>query len=152
MVAALVFTHVCVTALQRWPWRSAWMSAWTPWISSWTITSVRAWTSCGQGNGRILSRQSLKLLLLCEFLFVCFVVTCFSALSAVSGCEWNLCGVNCRVVCFQSAKDIRITLAGFSPPGYEVFAEADAQGLTDSTANKKAALQNKHCSQDWLGR
>lgn len=37
-----------------------------------------------------------------------------------------------------------MALVGFSSPGYEVFAEADAQGLTDSTASRMAALQNKH--------
>lgn len=39
-------------------------------------------------------------------------------------------------------------------PGYEVFAEADAQGLTDSTPHTAAALQNKQpfseCGTSWI--
>lgn len=50
------------------------------------------------------------------------------------------------------SQDTRVAMAGFSSPGYEVFAEADAQGLTDSTGNRVAALQNKHCAQDTLGQ
>lgn len=50
------------------------------------------------------------------------------------------------------SQDTRVDLVGFSPPGYEVFAEADAQGLTDSTASRKAALQNKHHVHDTPGR
>lgn len=57
----------------------------------------------------------------------------------------KVCGVNCEVVLLPVSKDTRVALSDFSPPGYEVFAEADAQGLTDSTA-----LQNKHCAQDRL--
>lgn len=49
------------------------------------------------------------------------------------------------------SQDTRVDLLGFSPPGYEVFAEADAQGLTDSTPGRKAALQNKHHAYDTLG-
>ena len=37
---------------------------------------------------------------------------------------------------------MRVALVGLGSPGYEVFAEADAQRVTDSTA----ALQNKHSS------
>lgn len=54
----------------------------------------------------------------------------------------DLYGVNREAVAF---------LSGFSSPGYEVFAEADAQGLTDSTAYRLLGLQNKHCAQDGLG-
>lgn len=54
-------------------------------------------------------------------------------MSAVFGLGWSFRGVNCEVASFLSA------LVGFSSPGYEVFAEADAQSLTDSTANREGS-------------
>lgn len=41
---------LCVAAPRRRPWKSVWMSAWKPWISSSTTTSARVWRGCSQGN------------------------------------------------------------------------------------------------------
>lgn len=85
-----VFTHVCAAAPHRWPWKSAWMSVWRPWISSLTTTSTRAWRGCGQGNG-IIHRGFNQLLLECHVVVRCmlcfstFIVVCFSMMSAVFG-------------------------------------------------------------------
>lgn len=39
---------------------------------------------------------------------------------------------------------------GFSSPGYEVFAEADAQGLTDSTNQQSYKINTEHKT-SWSG-
>lgn len=156
---AFIFAPICDADPPRCPWKRVWMNAWRPWISSLTTTSMRAWRGCGQGNTNPPQSDSRRDRASAdshhkkshskpksESSFSTFMVECSQHdVSSIQLLLWS-------AEDFLWCEPWNIGQAGFRSPGCQVFAEADAQGRTDSTGYRTPDLQCKHIARDGTNR